>query len=150
MTARSARVIGCVVGVATMAGGGAFAGGWWWLVALVGGGAAVAGVSGRRAGLVLAVATLALTAGAVAADAPWVAAVLVVGVVVSLELAAGADRSTRVRPAVPPPGRDLVPALAAAPVVLLASELSPGATVPLTLLAVVAGATLLLVTTVSR
>ncbi len=145
MSPTAARAAGAAVGSAAFVAGGGAAGRWWWLVAAGGVASTVAGLSGRRAGLVQAVATVALAAGVVAAGHDAMVLALAAGVVGSLELAAAADRVNRVRTRVawPSPGR-LAAALAPAPLVLWVANLSVGPSVPLTLLAAVAAGVLVL------
>lgn len=135
------RAVAVVVGVAALIVGGVAAGGWWWVVAATGAGATLSGLSARRAAVIQAGATLALGIGVVASGRDWAVLALTAGIVVSLELFAAADRATRVRPLVPAPsplrlGLALVPA----PLVLWLGTLAPGPAVPLTVVAVLAGA----------
>ena len=145
MSPTAARAAGVSLSSAAFVAGGMAAGGWWWPVAVGGVAATLAGLSGRRAGLVQAVATVALAAGVVAADRDAVVLALAAGVVGSLELAAAADRVNRVRTQVawPSAGR-LAAALAPAPLVLWVGNLAVGPSVPLTLLAAAAAAALVL------
>lgn len=107
------RVIAAACGVAATVSSGALSGGWWWAAAAMGAAGAVGAAVDRQFGFVQVLAALAGVLGLAATGHVWFVPVLIAGVIGSFELAAAADRTTVVRPAVPDLER-VVPTMAAA------------------------------------
>ena len=103
MTATNARVLGAVVGAATMAVAGVLAGAWWWVAALAGALSAVGAVVDRQLVFAQMLAVLALRVGLAVETSVWFVPLLVGGTIASVELGASADRTTIIRSRVPGP-----------------------------------------------
>lgn len=100
MSRTTCRILSAVVGVAIFAVAGWLLGGSWWLAAGLGAAASIASQVDHRVGHLVVAATLACSVGAAAAGREWLIVVVVAGSIASIELAAGADRVTAVRPSV--------------------------------------------------
>ena len=119
------RLLGAAVGVTAALVGGMAAGGWWWVAAGIGASASVGGILDRHLAFAQVLASLILAAAVVDAGQGWLVAAIAAGTVASIELAAAADRTSVVRPAVP--NLDRVARSAAAAAALAAAVLVVGA-----------------------